>query len=238
MKCLIIAAGLGSRLSARGDLKPLIKLNGVALIQRVISTSMKAGINDFFVVVGYKSDLLKKFLSELQEKLNITITPIDNPDWKKPNGISVLSARTFLKETILLTMTDHIYEPTIIQKLQKVPLESDEVILAVDYKIQSNPLIDIDDVTKVLVENGKIKNIGKEIKNFNAFDTGIFYSSPALFKALSECRVNGEESLSAGIKHLADQGKARVFDVGNEFWIDVDDDNALEKAVKLLSREI
>ena len=145
------------------DLKPLIKLNGVALIQRVISTSMKAGINDFFVVVGYKSDLLKKFLSELQEKLNITITPIDNPDWKKPNGISVLSARKFLKENFLLTMTDHIYEPTIIQKLQKVPLESDEVILAVDYKIQSNPLIDIDDVTKVLVENGKIKNIGKEM---------------------------------------------------------------------------
>ena len=36
MKCLIIAAGKGKRLSQRGDSKPLIPFLGVPMIERVI----------------------------------------------------------------------------------------------------------------------------------------------------------------------------------------------------------
>ncbi|MBW1612904.1 MAG: NTP transferase domain-containing protein [Deltaproteobacteria bacterium] len=47
MKCLIIAAGRGSRLSGKGDSKPLIPLLGLPLIERVILTATNAGLTDF-----------------------------------------------------------------------------------------------------------------------------------------------------------------------------------------------
>ena len=52
-KCLIIAAGKGSRMSGKGDSKPLIPLLGLSLIERVILTVNNSGIDDFYVVTGY-----------------------------------------------------------------------------------------------------------------------------------------------------------------------------------------
>ena len=41
MKCLIIAAGRGSRLLKKGDSKPLVPLLGLPLIERTILTARK-----------------------------------------------------------------------------------------------------------------------------------------------------------------------------------------------------
>ncbi len=47
MKCLIIAAGKGSRLQQRGESKPLIPILGIPLIERVIHAAMEAGAEEF-----------------------------------------------------------------------------------------------------------------------------------------------------------------------------------------------
>ncbi|GAI25490.1 unnamed protein product, partial [marine sediment metagenome] len=62
MKCLIIAAGEGSRLSNRGDSKPLVPLLELPLIERVILTAKGAGLSDFYVVTGYNGEKLRKHL--------------------------------------------------------------------------------------------------------------------------------------------------------------------------------
>ena len=51
MKCLIIAAGKGSRLWRRGDSKLLISILGVPLIERVIRSAMQAEIKEGETVV-------------------------------------------------------------------------------------------------------------------------------------------------------------------------------------------
>ena len=50
MKCLIIAAGKGSRLWQRGNTKPLVPLLGVPLIERVIRSAAAGGCKDCYVV--------------------------------------------------------------------------------------------------------------------------------------------------------------------------------------------
>jgi 1L-myo-inositol 1-phosphate cytidylyltransferase len=107
------------------------------------------------------------------------------------------------------------------------------VILAVDSRIVNHPTADLDDVTKVRVEGGAIRDIGKELTEYNAFDTGIFLCTPALFGALEESFRDGDYSLSGGIRVLASRGKARVFDVGDALWIDVDDSPAYARAEAL-----
>jgi CDP-L-myo-inositol myo-inositolphosphotransferase len=230
MKCLIIAAGQGSRLSSRGDSKPLVPLLGLSLIERVILTAQESGLTDFYVVTGYNGDKVRDYLSRFSQRRNIPITYIANEEWEKENGISVLKAKELLHEHFILLMTDHIFDKSILVNLRHERVADGEVMLAVDYNLKRNKLVDGNDSTKVLVEDNRILDIGKNNKNYNAYDTGIFLCSPALFSAIEERVQNGDTSLSGGIRVLARKGKAKAFDIKDNYWIDVDDEKTFKRA--------
>ena len=234
MKCLIIAAGRGSRISSRGNSKPLIPLLGLALIERVILTAKKSGLTDFYVVTGYNGEKVRQYLDRFSQSRNINITHITNEEWENGNGISVLKAKKLLNENFILLMGDHIFDESMLARLKNERIADDEVMLAVDYNIEINRLVDVDDVTRVLVEDNRISDIGKNIKKYNAYDTGIFLCSPAIFSAIEESLDNDDSSLSGGIRVLAGKGKAKVFDIKDEYWIDVDDEKTHKLAEKKL----
>lgn len=233
MKCLIIAAGKGTRLRRKGEVKPLIPILGVPLIERVIRTAKQAGADNFYVVLGYEAKKIETFLNQLSQILNIRITTIQNDDWGKENGYSVLKAKEFISEPFILLMSDHLFAPSIIQSLQSQSLRDGEILLAVDTNI-NNPLIDMDDVTKVKFENTYISNIGKSIDDFNGFDTGIFYCTPTIFDALEDSQnMHNDTTLSGAIRLLADKKRAKVHKI-DKFWIDIDDEKAFKKAKRKL----
>lgn len=234
MKCIIIAAGKGSRLSHRGDSKPLIPLLELPLIERVILNSKGASITNFYIVTGYNGERLRNHLDRFAQNRDLKITHLINHQWKKENGLSVLAAKKEINENFILLMSDHIFDKSILEDLMQEKVADGEIMLAVDYNLK-NKIVDVDDVTKVLVKgNNRIANIGKNIKKYNAYDTGIFLCSPAIFEALEESSAHGETSLSAGIKILAKKKKARAFDIKGSYWIDVDDEKAFRKAENIL----
>jgi len=230
MKCLIIAAGKGSRLRQRGDSKPLVPILGLPMIERVIRSAMEAGADDFFVVIGYQKGRIRAFLAGLCGRLGCRITPIINRDWEKENGLSVLKARQYLKEPFLLLMADHLFDPAIARELMALPLSDGEIGLGVDRDTR-NSFVDMDDVTRVKTNGGKILNIGKNLMDFNGFDTGIFKCTPAIFSAL-ECsaKQGGDTTLSAAVQILSAEGKAKAVEINGHFWIDVDDSAAFSRA--------
>ncbi len=237
-KCLIIAAGKGLRLRSQGDSKPLTPIFGVPLIERVILNALEAGANEFFVVTGYQGAPLKSFLQNLSTRLGVPITPIDNEDWEKENGLSVLKGRQYFQEPFLLLMADHLFDPAIARQLMAYPLANEEIVLAVDQN-KSSPLVDLKDVTRVTTDAGNIRKIGKGLKNFDAFDTGIFFCRPVIFKALEQSsREHGNTTLSGAIQILAEKNQARTVDIGGRFWIDVDDPAAFKRAENVLLTEI
>ncbi len=231
MKCLIIAAGQGIRLQSKGGVKPLVPLLGVLLIERVIRSAMEGGADEFYVTTGYEGEQVSCFLQQLAKRLKVSITPIQNDDWQKGNGISVLKARGIIEESFLLLMADHLFDPAIIRSLQEQPPKEDEVLLAVDTD-KNNPLVDMEDVTKIRIKKGRILNIGKTINDYNAFDTGIFLCTPVIFEALEHaCKIHNDTTLSAAIQILAEDNCAKSMKT-NEFWIDIDDKNTFKKAEK------
>ena len=129
MKCLIIAAGKGSRLEQKYNCKPLIPVLGIPLIERVIRSAMEAGADEFYVVTGYQGDRVRSFLSRLSDRLKINITSLTNKDWEKENGLSVLKAREYLHGPFLLLMADHLFDPALARKLIKVPISNGEIAL-------------------------------------------------------------------------------------------------------------
>lgn len=237
MKALIIAAGQGTRLSAICSSKPLLPVGGRPLIDRVIQGLAATGINEVVIVTGYNREKLEDHLQATFSPEEVRLTTVYNDQWSKENGLSVYKARPLLEEPFFLLMSDHIFDPAILELMLKEKLKGDEVILAVDYRIQNHPYVDLDDVTKVLAQDGKIRDIGKGLSQYNAFDTGIFLCRPVLFEALEQSqKLGGDFSLSGGIRVLAARGQARAVDVGYRFWIDIDDPKSLEKAENFLSK--
>jgi len=233
MKCLIVAAGQGSRLREKADLKPLILLRGVPLIERVISGARRAGIDEFLVVSGYRGAELRQRLDELAMREGIRIEHVINDEWKRANGVSLLKSKPYLTGPFVLSMCDHLVDPDILRGLIAAPAEPDRVTLAVDFDVE-NPLNDPLDVTRVKCNAGRIENIGKLLPEFDAFDTGIFLCNPVIFAALEESQSLGDDSISGAMNVLARWQKAYVFDIQGKVWIDIDDPTDLEKAEKLL----
>lgn len=240
MKCLIIAAGKGSRISKRGDSKPLLPLMGLSIIERVILTAKSSGIEDFYVVTGYKGEKVRPFLDRVAQRRNIKITHIINDEWQGGNGLSVLKAKKILKENFILLMGDHIFDEDILKRLKNMHVKDGEVIIAVDSNIDSNNLVDINDVTKVSVSNGQVIDIGKNITQYSAYDTGIFLCSPAIFTAIESSIMHyNDSSLSGGIKILSKERKVKVFDIKKDnFWIDIDDERSFQKAERCLMNKL
>ena len=233
MKCLIVAAGQGARLRDRVELKPLIPIKGVVLIEHVIDRARRAGVDEFFVVSGYRGEELRLTLDALSARDGTRITHIINEDWSRANGVSVLRAKDFLDDTFILTMCDHLVDPEILRNLISASLEPGSVILGVDFNIES-PLNDPEDVTRVKCSGGRIERIGKLIADFNCFDTGVFLCTPVIFDALEESQLLGDDSISGALNVLARRKKAYIHDIQNRVWIDVDDAVAFGKAERLL----
>ncbi len=229
-KCLIIAAGQGKRLRHKTDSKPLLPLLGVPLIERVIRSAKEAGAEDFYVVIGSQGEKVSSFLESLSRRLDIPMTIIFNEDWNSSeNGVSILKACDHFTEPFLLLMSDHVLDSALIHELLSEPLDSGEIALAVDADI-NNPLVDMEDVTRVRRESGRIQNIGKGLEDFNGLDTGVFHCTPAIFDALDKSFRRGNTSLSAAVRRLAAQNRAKTVDVSGKFWIDVDDQASFERA--------
>src|SRR5260370_11277963 len=228
-ECLILAAGNGSRIASvsGGVPKPLVPLRGIPLLDHVMASCQEAGITSFVFVGGSRADLTRRWFAE-RSLDGISVTLIENPDYDKANGVSVLAAKDELHNPFLLLMSDHIFEPKTVKGLAQQPLADDEVILAVDHNVDR--VFDLDDATKVKWEADHVVDIGKDLARYDALDTGMFLCSPALFHRLESAKRDGRCSVSAGMRQLAREQKLRAFDIGDAHWQDVDSPEALAHA--------
>ena len=228
-QCVILAAGNGSRLAAcaGSNPKPLVSLHGAPLLEHVILSARDAGIRKFVMIVGYRGDVIRRWIAA-RDFSGITIELIENPDYHKANGISLLKARGIVRAPFLLLMSDHIFEPRTAKALLRQPLAAGEVILAVDPNLDR--VFDMDDATKVKREGDRIIAIGKQISDYDACDTGMFLCAPELFDALESAKHDGDCSLSDGMSKVGAAGKFRAFDIGDALWQDVDTPEALAHA--------
>ena len=123
MQGLILAAGMGKRLKelTQDNTKCMIMVNGVRLIDRMLSQLARLGLRRTVIVTGYEGAKLRKHVGRKWEGMRIDY--VENPVFYKTNNIYslALAADELVKDDTLLLESDIILEDTILQKILACP---------------------------------------------------------------------------------------------------------------------
>ena len=106
MKVVILAGGLGSRLSeyTKSIPKPMVKILNVPIIVRVIKFYSRFGIRDFIIASGYKGNIIKNYFKKNPFNLNIKVIHTGK---KTMTGGRIKRLEKYLdKERFMLTYGD------------------------------------------------------------------------------------------------------------------------------------
>lgn len=65
MKAVILAGGLGTRLSEETSIKPkpMVEIGGMPILWHIMKTYSHYGVNDFIICCGYKAHVIKEFFA-------------------------------------------------------------------------------------------------------------------------------------------------------------------------------
>ena len=114
-RAIFIAAGFGSRLApiTFNTPKPLVRVHGVRIIDRLIDACIQAGIEEIYIVRGY---LAEQFDQLLYKYPNIKF--LENPVYNEANNISSsLVARHLLSNAYVFEADLLISNPAIIKNI-------------------------------------------------------------------------------------------------------------------------
>jgi bifunctional UDP-N-acetylglucosamine pyrophosphorylase/glucosamine-1-phosphate N-acetyltransferase len=115
MKAVILAAGRGSRLKplTNNIPKPLIKINGISLIEYTMDLVVSY-VDEIVIVVGYLADEIKKYLGDSYKGVKISYV-VQNE--QKGTGHALYLCRDLLKDDFLVLMSDDLYNEDDIKAL-------------------------------------------------------------------------------------------------------------------------
>ena len=139
-------------------------------------------------------------------------------------------------DPFILCMGDHIIHPGVISRLLNVPLGT--CVLGVDSAAQHS--FQIDDATFVFINPaGKVVEIGKELKTWNAIDMGVFMLNGEVFNSIDYLR--NTHGLDVQLSHVVRLAAHRsnpfaTCDMSGLFWGDVDTQDDYELINRVISR--
>ena len=246
MQAIILAAGMGKRLKelTSNATKCMVEVNGVTMIERMLSQLDQLKLNRIVVVVGYEGEKLMKYIDTL--KIHTPIVYVNNEIYYKTNNIySLFMAKDYLVEDdTLLLESVLIFEDAVLKRLLDNPYPS----LALVAKFESW----MDGTVVTLDEEDNIKNfLGK--KDFVFEDIPKYYKTVNIYKfsksfsnshyvpfleAYSKALGNNEyyEQVLKVIT-LLDKPEIKAERLGHEAWYEIDDVQDLNIAESIFAKK-
>lgn len=230
MKFAIIAAGEGSRLASEGVKapKPLIELQGVPLIERLVRIFARQGADSINIIVNEQQPDTLAHIKKLQEEFPINIVVKSTPS--SMHSLHALS-HLLRGDRFCLTTVDTLFHEDEFAAYIKAFKESDgDGIMAVtDY---------IDDEKPLYVDTDTELNItafcDRATENSHYISGGIYGLSPESLDILDECMSEGIERMRNFQRRLVQSGmKLKAYPFSK--IIDIDHAEDIAKAEKFLS---
>ncbi len=236
-RAIILSAGQGSRLLPLTADRPkcLIDFSGKSLIAWQIEMLSRAGIDDFHIVTGFKTDMVEAELEKLRRD-DRQITIHFNPFFKVADNLgSCWIVRDVMDQDFVILNGDTLVSEDIAQRVQ----QNSEwpICVTVDVK----PEYDSDDM-KVSRQGDKLTAIGKTLtaQQSNAESIGFLAfrgDGAELFREkvrqMMRTPAGVENWYLKAIDSLAPEGKVGTASIEGKDWAEVDYLNDVEIAAKL-----
>lgn len=210
-KAVILAAGEGKRLRPFTETMPKVMLPvaNKPILEYVLDATKKSGIDEVFLVVGYKKEVIMEYFKDYKD---ITITYVTQ-DKQLGTAHALLQTRKHIKEPFIVLAGDNIIDPKSIRKLTKDT--SEYAILIKEHPYSSKYGV-------VFIENKSIRRIVEKPKEDigKYISTGIYKLPHSVFTALEQCTSQGIYALSSVIQTLVDQG-IHINTILATMWMDI-----------------
>ena len=231
MRFAIIAAGEGSRLASEGVKapKPLIEIQGVPLIERLVRIFARQGADSINIIINEQQPETLAHIRELQK-----LFPINVVVKSTPSSMHSLHALSHLLrgDKFCLTTVDTLFREEEFAEYIKTFKESDSdgIMAVTDYIDDEKPLyVDTDsqlDITAFC---------DKPTENSRYISGGIYGLTPKALDILDECMAEGIERMRNFQRRLID-GEMRLKAYPFTKIIDIDHAEDIEKAERFISR--
>lgn len=244
MQAIILAAGMGRRLKelTQNNTKCMVKVNGVTLIERLLSQLEKYELSRIVIVVGYEGQKLVDYIATLGVKTPIEY--VENPIYNKTNNIySLALAKDYLcEQDTLLFESDLIFEDAVIDAIVNDPRPS----LALVDKYESwmdgtcVTLNEQDEITSFVPgKHFDFKRIDEYYKTVNIYKFDKEFSRThyvPFLDAYSKAMGNNEyyEQVLRIITML-DDPEIKAKRLSGEKWYEIDDIQDLDIATSMFS---
>lgn len=218
MKFAIISAGEGSRLSQEGVQlpKPLVQLNGVAMIDRLIHIFAENGAEQVIVIINNEVPLTKEHLAELKKISEVPLEVIVKTTPSSMHSFYELSA--YLKDDkFCLTTVDTIFREDEFSRFIEAFKTSDKdgMMAVTDYIDDEKPLyISTDEGLNITGFHDEATSQCRYISG------GIYCLTPKAIDTLEKCMANGmsrmrnfQRQLVADGLHLMAYPFSKILDV-------------------------
>jgi NDP-sugar pyrophosphorylase family protein len=232
MDAAIIAAGEGLRLKEEGIKvpKPLVEINGIPIIQRIIDIIRNTGNSSITCIINEKSEELESFLLKYNRSKPVNLIVKSTPS----SLHSLYQLNRFLSAPFLLTTADSVFLESEFKSFVNYGMnlkDADGVIAVTDFIDDEKPLYaDIDE--NIRITNFKDSNDGYE------FITGGLY----LFK--TDIQKEIDEAVNSGVVRLRNflrfliKKDFRLYAFPFSKIIDVDHLSDIEKAEEFLTSNL
>ena len=180
MQAIILAAGMGKRLGelTKNNTKCMVEVNGIRLIDRMITQLSKFNLNRLVIVVGYEGKKLIDYIGHRYDDI-LKIEYINNPIYDRTNNIYslALAKEELCKDDTILLESDLIFEDRMLELL--INHRDPDLALVAKYETWM-------DGTMVCVDNDRnITNfVPKEAFCYENAD--VYYKTVNIYKFSSE----------------------------------------------------
>lgn len=179
MQAIILAAGMGKRLGdlTKDNTKCMIKVNGVSLIDRLLTQLSSINLSRVIIVTGYQGNKLQDYVGDQYKGLNIHY--IDNPVYDRTNNIYSLSLakEELQKDDTLLIESDLIFDDSLFPMIVNDPYPN--LALVAKYETwMDGTMVRLDE------ENNIVNFVPK--KAFKYSDVDYYYKTVNIYKFSKE----------------------------------------------------
>lgn len=244
MQAIVLAAGMGKRLGdlTRNNTKCMVKVNGITLIDRLLTQLSKLNIKRVVIVIGYEGKKLKDYIGNLYKGLSVEY--VENPIYDKTNNIYSLSLakEQLQQDDTLLIESDLIFDDELFQMIIDDPYPN--LALVDKYETwMDGTMVRLDD------ENNIINFVPK--KAFKYSDTEFYHKTVNIYKfsrkfsetnyipfleAYTKALGNNEyyEQVLRVIT-LLDKSDLKALPLSGQKWYEIDDIQDLDIAETLFA---